>query len=40
VRDWTWKSGVKGSVYNFSINSLEELDYRMYLVKQKYEYMS
>ncbi len=40
VRDWTWKSGVKGSVYNFSIKSLDELDYRMYLVKQKYEYMS
>jgi predicted transport protein len=40
VRDWTWKSGVKGSVYTFSIKSLDELDYRMYLVKQKYEYMS
>lgn len=39
VRDWTWKSGVKGSVYNFSIKSIDELDYRMYLVKQKYEYM-
>ena len=40
VRDWTWKSGVKGSVYNFSITSTEDLDYRMYLVKQKYDYMS
>ena len=40
VRDWTWKSGVKGSVYNFSLNSLEEVDYRMYLVKQKYESMA
>lgn len=40
VREWTWKSGVIGSAYNFSIKSLEELDYRMYLVKQKHEYMS
>lgn len=40
IRDWTWKSGVKGSVYNFSIKSLGELDYQMYLIKQKYEYMS
>ena len=40
VRDWTWKSGIKGSVYNFSIKSQDELDYRMYLIKQKYEYMS
>ena len=40
IRDWTRKSGTMGSVYNFSINSVDELDYRMYLVKQKYEYMS
>ena len=40
VRDWTWKSGIKGSVYNFSVKALDELDYRMYLVKQKYEFMS
>ena len=40
VRDWTWKSGIKGSVYNFPIKSLDELDYRLYLVKQKYEHMS
>lgn len=40
VRDWTWKSGTKGSVYNFRVRSLDELDYRMYLVKQKYEYLS
>jgi len=39
VRDWTWKSGVKGSVYTFSIKSLADLEYRMYLVKQKYDYM-
>ena len=40
VRDWTWKSGTKGSVYNFPIKTLDELDYRLYLVKQKYEHMS
>lgn len=40
VREWTWRSGTKGSVYTFSINSQDQLDYRMFLVNQKYEYMS
>ena len=40
VRTWNWKSGTVGGVYNFSINSLEQIDYRMYLIKQKYENMS
>ena len=40
VGEWTWKSGVKGSVYKFSLTSMEQLDYGMYLVKQKYEHMS
>ena len=40
VREWTWKSGVKGTVYNFPLNSMDQLDYRMYLVKQKYDYIS
>ncbi len=40
VRYWTLRSGVKGSFYTFPIKSLDELDYRMYLVKQKYEHMS
>lgn len=40
IRTWNWKSGSVGSVYNFSLNSLEQIDYRMYLIKQKYENMS
>ena len=40
VRTWNWKSGVTGSVYTFSLKSLDQLDYVMYLVKQKYEHMS
>jgi len=40
IRAWTWKSGVTGSAYTISIKSLDELDYLLYLVKQKYEYMS
>ena len=37
VRTWNWKSGVTGSVYNFSLSKSEEIDYRMFLVKQRYE---
>ena len=37
VRTWNWKSGVTGSVYNFSLRSAEEVDYRMFLIKQRYE---
>lgn len=40
VRTWNWKTGVTGSVYTFSVRSVEELDYAMYLVKQKYEHMT
>jgi predicted transport protein len=40
IRTWNWKSGVSGSVYIFNLHSLEELDYAMYLIKQKYEYLS
>ena len=37
VRDWNWKSSVVGSVYNFSLSKSEEIDYRIFLVKQRYE---
>ena len=37
IRTWNWKSGVSGSVYNFSLSKTEEIDYRMFLVKQRYE---
>lgn len=40
VRTWNWKSGVIGGVYTFSLKSLDQLDYVMYLIKQKYEHMS
>ena len=40
VRTWNWKSGVTGSVYNFSLSKIEEVDYRMFLVKQRYEFVN
>lgn len=40
LREQTWKSGLKSGIYFFSIKSLDELDYGMYLVKQKYEQLS
>lgn len=40
VRTWNWKSGVVGSVYNFSLSEIEEIDYRMFLVKQRHELVS
>lgn len=40
VRTWNWKSGVTGSVYTFTLSDIEQIDYRMYLIKQKYENMS
>lgn len=33
---WNWKSGVKGCVYQITINKNTDLDYIMFLVKQKY----
>ncbi len=40
VRTWTYKSGVTGGAHIFSLNKIDQLDYCMYLVKQKYEHMS
>lgn len=40
VREWQWKSGIKGSVYTFSVKKLDDLDYALYLVRQKYEKMN
>lgn len=40
LRTWNWKSGVIGSVYTFALREIGQIDYLMYLVKQKYEYMS
>lgn len=34
---WTWKGGVKGNVYKILINDKTDLDYILFLIKQKYK---
>ena len=34
---WTWKSGAKGTVYKVSIFEDTDIDYIMFLIKQKYK---
>ena len=34
---WTWKSGTKGNMYKIYFNKNSDLDYFIYLVKQKYK---
>ena len=34
---WTWKGGAKGNVYKISINEKTDLDYILFLIKQKYK---
>jgi predicted transport protein len=34
---WTWKSGEEGHVYTIKYDNTNQLDYMMFLVKQKYE---
>ena len=34
---WTWKSGAKGTVYKISITKDSDIDYIMFLIKQKYK---
>jgi len=34
---WTWKSGAKGTVYKVSIFKDTDIDYIMFLIKQKYK---
>jgi hypothetical protein len=36
-RDWTWKDGKTGHSYLISITEIEQLDYVLYLLNQKYE---
>lgn len=33
---WEWKSGTKGTVYKISINKDSDVDYLMFLIKQKF----
>lgn len=35
-RSWEWKSGVKGNLYLVKFNKKSDLDYVMFLLKQKY----
>ena len=37
LRNWTWKSGKTGHSYLVSITEKEQLDYVLFLLKQKYE---
>lgn len=34
---WTWKNGVQGTVYKISIKKNSDIDYLMFLIKQKYK---
>ena len=34
---WTWKSGNQGTVYKIPINESTDVDYLMFLIKQKYK---
>jgi hypothetical protein len=36
-RTWTWKSGQTGHVYAISVDKLEDIDYLMFLLDQKYK---
>ena len=38
-RSWEWKSGVKGNLYLVKLNKKSDLDYVMFLLKQKYRSM-
>lgn len=36
-RDWEWKNGTKGNVYLIKLDKKTDLDYTMFLLKQKYK---
>ena len=36
-RSWEWKSGVKGNVYVIKFDLKTDIDYTMFLLKQKYK---
>jgi hypothetical protein len=40
VKEWSLRPKVRASVYVFRVRSLRELEYALFLVKQKYEQMS
>jgi len=37
IKEWTYKSGTKGADYKISINKDTDIDYIMFLIKQKYK---
>ena len=34
---WTWKGGAKGTVYKITLDKESDIDYLMFLIKQKYK---
>ena len=34
---WTWKNGTKGNIYKIKLDNKLDLNYLMFLVKQKYD---
>ena len=34
---WTWKSGTKGNVYKIDFRKDTDVEYLIYLIKQKYK---
>ena len=37
---WTWKDGTKGTIYKIPFNMSSDIDYMMFLIKQKYKNIS
>ena len=37
---WEWKSGTKGTIYKIPIDKNTDLEYVMFLIKQKYNNLS
>ena len=37
---WEWKSGTKGTIYKIPMTKNSDIDYLMFLIKQKYNNLS
>ena len=37
---WNWKSGVKGTIYKINLKNNSDIEYLMFLIKQKYKQLS
>ena len=40
AKDWEWKSGVKGNVYQLELNKSSDIDYHLFLISQKIKNLS